>query len=359
MFKVSIRPRWELSSPDAAEFLAEGDMTRLLALLSCIEQSGSINKACDVVGLSYRYAWGLLQEAERTFGQQLLSKSRGRGTTLMPFAEKLLWAEKRVLARLSPTLDSLASELELELQKVVSQTDRVLRINASHGFAVASLLEFLNARDMSIDLKYRNSSEALAALSRKECDLAGFHIPIGEFQSAAMAKYAQWLNSKDHCLIHLAVRNLGLFVAPGNPKRITQLNDLVRPDVRFANRQIGSGTRMLMELMLAKAGINIKAIAGYESTEFTHAAVAAYIGSGMADVGFGVETAARRFGLDFLPLVRERYFFSCRRDAVESALIQEALNVMRGPEFRSSVAGLAGYDPGQAGELLFLDGNFD
>ena len=352
MLKVSIQPHWQLTGASVTGDRQRVEMTRLLVLLGGIHDTGSINQACAGAELSYRYAWGLLKEAETAFGKPLLTKARGRGTTLTPLAEKLLWAEKRVLARLSPTLDSLASELERELQNSVQESAQVLRINASHGFAVASLVEMLNARNTQIDLRYRNSSEAVAALSRKECDLAGFHIPIGEFQAAAMERYAQWLSRKQHCLIHLAVRNLGLFVSPGNPKAIDALEDLTRPDVRYVNRQVGSGTRMLMELMLSKQGISTSAITGYESAEFTHAAVAAYIASGMADAGFGVETAARRFGLGFVPLIRERYFLACRTEALQQGPIPEVLEVMRSDKFRSAVSLLAGYDSSSTGQML-------
>ena len=96
------------------------------------------------MGLSYRYAWGMLREAEHLFGQRLLDTGRGRGTALTPLAQKLVWADRRIAARLSPTLDSLASELETELGKVSSRTLRTIRMDASHGFAVAALTAYLN-----------------------------------------------------------------------------------------------------------------------------------------------------------------------------------------------------------------------
>src|SRR4029079_15433534 len=102
-----------------------------------------------------------------------------------------------------------------------------------------------------------------------------------------------------HRRVDVAVRTQVLFVAPGTPKRVRGLADLRRGDLRFVNRPEGSGTRMLTELLLAREGIEPAQVSGYDSAEFTHAAVAAYIASGMADVGLGVQTAARRFGLHF------------------------------------------------------------
>ena len=133
----------------------------------------------------------------------------------------------------------------------------------------------------------------MAALARRECDLAGFHVPMGEFEAPTVAWYKRWLDPAQHCLVHVAGRHQGLFVARGNPLGVRGLADLARPNVRFVNRQAGSGTRMLLEMMLAKAGIASAAIAGFNSAEFTHSAVAAYIASGMADVGIGVQHRGR------------------------------------------------------------------
>ncbi len=125
--------------------------------------------------------------------------------------------------------------------------------------------------------------------------------------------FTTWLKPDTHCLIHLAVRSQGLFVRMGNPLGVHAMEDLMRREVRFVNRQVGSGTRLLLDLILAARGIDPARIEGYNNGEFTHAAVAAYIGSGMADVGFGVETAARRFGLEFVPVLKERYFFAIEK----------------------------------------------
>jgi molybdate-binding protein len=135
---------------------------------------------------------------------------------------------------------------------------------------------------------------------------------------------------------------------------ITSLADLRRPDVRFVNRQAGSGTRALLELMLADAAIPMTAVNGIQSSEFTHSAVAAYIASGMADVGFGVQTAAERFGLTFIPLVKERYFFAIEKTAMDLPLIRRVLSVIRSETYRASVNVLAGYDASDTGKVLSL-----
>lgn len=345
MLKVEIRPDWILRD-------ARGTPTALpalLSLLAAVNETGSISKAAIQGRTSYRHAWGLLQQFSEQFGAELVHKVRGQGTVLTPLAEKLMWADRRIGARLTPLLDSLASELQQELVRVLAGDAQSVRLTASHGFAVAALVAQLREQDITVDIKYRSSTEAVAALARGECDLAGFHLPVGKFEGAAAAKYRPWLDTKRHACLHLAYRQQGLFVAPGNPKGVAGLVDLARPDLRFVNRQQGSGTRVLLELLLADQGIDPAAIVGHDSAEFTHAAVAAYVASGMADVSFGVETAARRFGLDFIPVCRERYFLACDKAALAQPLLASVAGAMAHDAFRAALAELPGYDGTLAG----------
>ena len=354
MLKVEIRPDWILRD-------ARGNPTALpalLALLTAVSETGSISKAAAAYGMSYRHAWGLLQQFSEQFGAELVFKVRGQGTALSPLAEKLIWADRRISARLTPLLDSLASELQQELARVMAGDAQVLRLTASHGFAVAALVTQLREQGVTVDIKYRSSTEAVAALARGECDLAGFHLPVGKYEQAAAAQHRLWLDGDKHAFLHLAYREQGLFVAKGNPRNVTGLADLVRPDLRFVNRQHGSGTRVLLELLLADHAIDTSRIAGFDSAEFTHAAVAAYVASDMADISFGVETAARRFDLDFIPICRERYFLACEKGALGSPLIVAAQEAMQHGDFRAVLDGLPGYDGTGSGTPAALDALF-
>ena len=350
MIRVEIRPDWIVRD-------ASGEPTALpalLGLLLAVSELGSISKAATARGMSYRHAWGLLQQFSTQFGVELVHKVRGQGTVLSPLADKLMCADRRIHARLTPTLDSLASELQQELARVLVGDAQVLRLTASHGFAVAALVTQLNEHGVTVDINYRSSSDAVAALARGECDLAGFHLPVGELEGAAAAKYRAWLDPERHALLHLACRMQGIFVAKGNPKGVTGLADLARQDLRFVNRQKGSGTRVLLELLLADLGVDPAVINRSGTAEFTHAAVAAYVASGMADVGFGVETAARRFDLDFIPVIRERYFLACHASALDTPLLTSAQAAMAGGAFREVLSALPGYDGALSGDRLDL-----
>ena len=352
MLRVTLQPQWHIGL-DGDEGAAALDANTLLQLLAAVQSSGSIAQAGREVGLSYRHAWGLLQQAEALFGQPLLTRGRGRGSVLTPLGQQLIWADTRIGARLQPLLESLAAELEGALGRVQRREQAVPRLHASHGFAVAALREQLTQRDVAVELRYRNSLEAVAALAQGDCDLAGFHVPLGAFQAPAVQRYLPLLRP-DTPLVHLAVRTQGLFVAAGNPLGIQGLDDLKRRGLRFVNRPEGSGTRVLTELLLKRHGIAPRQVTGFDNTELTHAAVAAFVASGMADVGVGVQTAAHRFGLHFIPLLKERYFFALSGEALARAEIQPVLAVLQSPAFRARVAALKGYEAAGTGRVLSL-----
>jgi len=347
MLKLSIKPDWLLHSGDESASVA-----RLLELLRAIEEERSISSAATRLGISYRHAWGMVRSAGREFGAPLLNMSRGKRATLSLLGAKLVAADRRIQARISPLLDSLASELEAEIERSRAGDAAVLRLHASHGYAIELLRDFLARRHVSIDLRYRGSMEALASLAGGSCELAGFHVPAGELQGPALQFYVKWLDPAQHRLIQLATRRQGIMTAPGNPKSLFALADLSRAEVRFINRQFGSGTRILLDLLLKREGLDSAQIAGYDSGELTHSAVAATIASGFADAGFGVEQGARQFKLEFIPVVSERYFLVCREESLRLPVVKRIREVLAGKQFRAEAARLAGIDVIQAGALL-------
>lgn len=347
LHQVSIKPQWTIGRPGGSA-LAE----RTVALLVSVAEHGSLLKACQAMQVSYRHAWQLIRQGEELLGAPLLRMERGKGSTLSPLAEKLVWADRRIAARLSPMLDSLASELQAEIDRVLMSVPPLLRIHASHGFAIEALHDALGRAGIVTELRYCGSSEAVASLAMGGCEIAGFHVPQGEFEAPAVAHYAQWLKPASQKLIGIATRRLGLMVAKGDPKKVYGIKDLARPDLRFINRQSGSGTRFLLDLLLAKEGVDPARVHGYEQCELTHAAVAAYVASGMADVGFGVETPARQFKLDFVPVQTERYFLLCEERSLEAPAVREMLAIIQGGEFKDAVNRLPGYQANEATGLV-------
>jgi putative molybdopterin biosynthesis protein len=152
--------------------------------------------------------------------------------------------------------------------------------------------------------------------------------------------------------MNLTYRQQGLMVAKGNPKGIVGLSDLLRPEVSFVNRQGGSGTRVLLDYKLKQAGFDAMKINGYNREEFSHTGVAAIIASGAADVGLGILAAAKALGLDFLPLLQERYDLAIPLVYYESPLLQPLLTIIRGQEFKDIVVSLGGYDTSETGREI-------
>lgn len=346
MLKLSIQPQWALIKAGVSHALP-----RLFELLQAIDEERSIAAAASRLGVSYRHAWGLIRQASREFGAPLLDMSRGRRATLSALGQKLVCADRRINARIAPLLDSLASELEAEIERTRCAAP-VLRIDASHGYAIELLREFLVRRDVPVDLKYRGSMEALASLAGENCDLAGFHVPLGALQLEVLRFYVKWLDAERLTLINLATRRQGIMVAPRNPKAIQSLADLLRPDVRIVNRQFGSGTRILLDLLLKSERLDSRRIAGYDTGEFTHSGVAACVASGMADAAFGVEAGARQFNLDFIPVVSERYFLVCGKKALQGSAVRRIRDILSSKQFRAEAGKLPGVDVTQAGTVL-------
>lgn len=349
MKHISVKPVWTIESAE------HGTLSpRLIELLAMVHQQGSLLAACTQLGMSYRHGWDLVRAGETHFNTTLLHMERGKGSTLSPLAEKLVWANHRVMARLQPLLDSLASELSTEIDRVSSSGGDALRLHASYGFSIEKLIERLVADGQRVERRYASSTAAAAALHDGQCDACGIHIPIGSQQQRALDHYAQWLAGDDLFVVDISTRRQGLMVAPGNPKKIYALDDLTRADVSFINRPVDSGTRFLLEGLLQERQIAESDIRGFEQSEATHASVAAYVASDLADAGFGLERPARYFQLEFIPMVNERYFLVCHQAALQHPVMQQVLEVLRDPAFKASVNALPGYDSRDSGQLTPL-----
>jgi len=350
MTKIDVKPAWVFTT-EAGERLDP----QLFGLLRAIHDHGKLTLAAAQTKVSYRNAWDLLKKSAQLLGSPLVRMERGKGAQLTTLGAKLLWAEQRSDASLFPQLENVASELNLEISKALKQSRALIRIHASHGYAVEKIPQLMGSHgNVDLDLQYMGSTDALASLCRSTCDFAGFHVPIGEMGVTLWEHYAKWLKPRQQKIVRLVIRTQGFIVAPGNPLNIKTLGDLCRPGIRFVNRQPGSGTRILLDGLLRAQAIDTARINGYGSGEFTHAAVAAYIASGIADVGFAIEPAARQFKLDFLPMIKERYMLACRNETLREAPAQEMIGLLKGAEFAALVRPVAGYSLDNPGEIATI-----
>src|SRR6201996_7368919 len=324
----------------------------MLGVLNEIRKTGKLTSAAQHANLSYRHVWNLVEQWSEFFGVPLVETRRGKGTTLTAFGEKLVWAGERMQARLGPQLENLAQELATEIKPFLHQRPSVIRVHASHGFAVSKLRELLDREPgIGVDLRYVSNQHSLVSWAQGACDLSGVHLPRGELRAKGIQACKEWLDPRHDRIVSFVTREMGLVVKRGNPLKISSLEDVVRTKARFVNRDHDSGTRLLFDQLLAQHGIDEAKINGAQQIEFTHAAVAAYVASGMADVAFGVEAAARQFGLDFVRLLTEDYFFVCRLAFLETEPMRRVVDIMKGREFHKAVAALPGYEATSTGAV--------
>jgi molybdate transport repressor ModE-like protein len=347
MIHIDIRPVWRIRAGSEREFDFQ-----LITILAEIEASAKLTQGAERAGISYRHAWNVVASWETFFGAPLVVKEQGRGSRLTALGRRLLHAGQRAQARLAPELDNLAAEFARALNDSLSEAAPYLVMHASHDFAIAALRDLSAAAHGSLELQYKGSFDALASLRRGECDIAGFHIPVGPLGDLMARRYAECLPLDEFRLVSFVTRTQGLIVRAGNPKSIAGVPDLCRDDVRMVNRQRGSGTRALLEYLIATQGLDRARMHGYDIEENTHGAVAALVAGNQCDVGFGVEAAAAQYRLDFLPVCRERYFLACLASDVDTVAVKELIASLKSPPFLAMIEALPGYSAAGAGEVV-------
>ena len=224
----------------------------------------------------------------------------------------------------------------------------------SHRWANAALGHRTSqvGTDGSVKLLQRIPEPALMALRDGLCHLAGSHLLDPATGDYTLPYFERLLPGRDPAVIRLAHRDQGLIVAPGNPLGLSGIEDLVRPGLRYVNRQRGAGTRVLLDHELARHGIEPEGVHGYEREEHTHLAVAAAVGAGRADCGLGVLAAARAFELDFVPIAREPYDLVLERSTVDDRLLEPLWELLAAADFRQAVDALGGYDTAELGRRI-------
>jgi putative molybdopterin biosynthesis protein len=329
----------------------------LMDLLHAVREHGSISKAARAMGLSYRHVWGELKRWEQTLERALIVWDKGQRAKLTEFGEKLLWSERQAQARLAPQIEALRGDIERAFSTAFDDEAHVLTLYASHDAALSALREQASTHRLHLDIRFMGSVDAIAALNAGRCMMAGFHtLEQPGNHSIAAKTYRNLLKPGQHKLIGFAHRSQGLMVAPNNPHQLRGVADLLRPGLRYVNRAQGTGTRVLLDELLAQAGLLAEAISGYDSQEPSHNAVAQAVASGSADAGLGIEAAAREKGLDFVPLVQERYHLVCLKSALPQAQVQALLTELQGDHWQTTLATLPGYsgEHAQSGKILSL-----
>ena len=250
--------------------------------------------------------------------------------------------------------DTIACEL---LTKKETLKQRI-HIIGSHDLSLDILRDMIKTHHTAFDLisTHTGSLSGITALSKGIAHICTTHI-LDEnekiYNAPAIKKY---LADKPCVLIHIAKRFQGLIVRKDNKKNIKGISDLSRPEVKFINRQSGSGTRILLDMLLSENDIEKHHINGYDREESTHTAVGIQVRESIADTGIAIYSIARVFSLDFIPLAEEDYDLLVTKEFTEDRRFKLLMDMVNSNEFRQRLEKLGGYNTKETGRIKFTNG---
>lgn len=232
-----------------------------------------------------------------------------------------------------------------------------LRFNGSHDLVLTWLAAHFPeiAPGYKLSLQFSGSLGGLIALAAGQADLAGSHLWDVESDEYNAPFVRRLLPGKRLALVTLAHRRGGLILPEGNPLDLQGLPDLLRPGLRFANRNEGSGTRVWLDAQFHTLALDPTPIDGYTQDFATHSAVAQAVAEARADVGVGLQAAALAYGLHFIPLLRDRYDLVIPAPALDSVPIQSLLTWLRTPTARLEIEKLGGYETTETGQIHWVE----
>lgn len=317
--QIEIRPTLTVKSRAAGR--GSIDLIWLAELLKEISNGNSLMIASKKSGASYRGVWGKLNEVEESLGMHLIIRTKGHGSTLTEFGAFLIQFIEDMQAEHTEHGKSHQEQLLKQIQKIQkSESTRWKFLSSSD-----SIIQRAAAEVKGFDLKIAGSGESLEKLLNHEAQIAGYHVSDEKSSKAIHRRL-----SKEGIEIYPVMRRTqGLMVKKGNPLRIRSIEDLTQNKIRFINRQIGSGTRLLLDTLLMNEGIDAQDINGYLHQEFTHSAVASAILAGKADVGMGVKNIAIENGLGFVPLKDEIFFIAMHKEMAAQADASKLIRKIR------------------------------
>lgn len=262
------------------------------------------------------------------------------------------------IMRIPPMSEGFGAGTDVDVEMVRDRRDirNTIVCIGSHDNSLDVIANYLKKRypEYSLSSAHTGSMGGIMALRKNEAHIAGSHLldeDTGNYNVPSIKRLLDGIRLK---VINLVYREQGLFVRKGNPKQIKSIEDLVRDDVVFINRQSGSGTRLLTDKRLKDCNIDKADIRGYDRVEFTHMSVASSVKSGVADIGVGIYAASVALDLDFIPMAKERYDIIVPEEFIEDDKIKAFIDIIENDkEFRAAVERLGGYDVADMGKVIF------
>jgi len=220
--------------------------------------------------------------------------------------------------------------------------------SGSHDLALEVVAEHLQEQVTMLSMPV-GSLDGLVNLRQGLCQISGSHL-LDESGEYNIPFIQHLFPDREVEIVTLAHRTQGLMLANGNPRGVKKIADIAKPNVRFVNRNPGSGTRLWFDGELKKLKIPADKIKGYEYIVKTHSEAAAAIQSGKADASLSLQAAARKYGLDFIPLFEERYDLVLLRENEKT--LTPLLDYLQTSHFRSELRALTGYNSTHSGEQI-------
>lgn len=222
--------------------------------------------------------------------------------------------------------------------------------SGSHDLALEGIEEHLHRHISLLSLPV-GSLDGLVNLRQGLCQISGAHLrdENGEYNTSFVRHL---FPDRPVDLVTLAYRTQGIMLAAGNPREVKNIEDLAKPNIRFVNRNPGSGTRLWLDGELRRRGIPSGEIRGFDRAVKTHSEAAALIASNQADAALGLQAAAHHHDLDFIPLFEERYDLILPRE--QKKMLSPLLDYIQTVDFRIALASLTGYNTAHSGEQISL-----
>lgn len=245
--------------------------------------------------------------------------------------------------------------LDVELLTSIENLKNNLLITGTHDICLDIMGNMLLSENPSIHLYSSNvgSNNGIKAIKEGNTHLAGIHlfdVETGEYNVPLVKKM---LKNIPVILVNLFHRHLGLIIKKENPKKIKDLNDLTRADVKFINRNFSSGTRIVLDYFLKRLKINTESINGYRDEVYNHMSLASAIASGSADAGIGILAAARSLELDFIPIIPERFDVVVPKIFLGNKNVQSFLELLNSKKLKKEISSLGGYDLTYTGKIYY------
>lgn len=199
-----------------------------------------------------------------------------------------------------------------------------------------------------------NSVAGISAVREHRAHVAGIHLLDPDSGEYNRPQVAAAFTGTRALLVTLAHRQVGLMLPRGNPRKVSGLADVIRLRLRLASRESGSGVRLLQDNLLRQFKLDKRKLPGTELSFATHLELATAIAEGRADAGIGTLAPSTSLGLDFVPLVWERYDLLTTDEAFYHRPTQTLFEMVKSDWLRQLIATLPGYQARQTGLLTVV-----